>query len=149
MLVERVILHNDEYLKKVLLLLVARPLRGMGAWRKTMEPQKSAAQRVRSWTVQNEMRDVLGRVSTGAAGRILDFANPMRDKNLKEGCVPCSVDERRHSEHDEGAQVPQWKLREPVCQNTSMRQYASSPRKDKVDTRSQRRETTRVCRGCK
>ena len=35
-----------------------------------------AAQRVRCWTVQNEMRDVLGRVSTGAAGRILDSANP-------------------------------------------------------------------------
>ena len=35
-----------------------------------------AAQRVRSWTVQNEMRGVLGRVSTGAAGRILDSANP-------------------------------------------------------------------------
>ena len=35
-----------------------------------------AAQRVRSWTVQNEMRDVLGRVSTGAARRILDSANP-------------------------------------------------------------------------
>ena len=33
-------------------------------------------QRVRSWTVQNEMRDVLGRVSTGTAGRILDSANP-------------------------------------------------------------------------
>ena len=34
------------------------------------------AQTVRSWTVQNDMRDVLGRVSTGAAGRILDSANP-------------------------------------------------------------------------
>ena len=34
-----------------------------------------AAQRVRSWTVQNEMRDVLGRVSAGAAERILDSAN--------------------------------------------------------------------------
>ena len=68
----------------------------MGAWRKTIEPhqpgnspgsgpevvekqrvaKKLAAQRVRSWTVQNEMRDVLGRVSTGAAGRVLDSANP-------------------------------------------------------------------------
>ena len=38
--------------------------------------KESAAQRVRSWTVQNEMRDVLGRVSTGAARRILDSANP-------------------------------------------------------------------------
>ena len=35
-----------------------------------------AAQKVRSWTVQNEMRGVLGRVSTGAEGRILDSANP-------------------------------------------------------------------------
>ena len=38
--------------------------------------KESAAQRVRSWTVQNEMKGVPGRVSTGAAGRILDSANP-------------------------------------------------------------------------
>ena len=38
--------------------------------------KQSAAQRVRTWTVQNQMRDVLGRVSTGAAGSILDSANP-------------------------------------------------------------------------
>ena len=35
-----------------------------------------AAQRVRSWTVQNEMRGVLGRVSTSAAGWILNSTNP-------------------------------------------------------------------------
>ena len=72
------------------------PFRGMGAWRKTMEPQKPgnsprpgpeikkrqrvakerAAQRVRSWTVQNEMSGVLGRVSAVTAGKILDSANP-------------------------------------------------------------------------
>ena len=73
------------------------------------------------------MRGVLGRVSAGAVGRILDSAN-RRDKNLTEGCVCCSVDERGHSTHDEGAQVPRGKSREPVCQNTLMRQYASSPR---------------------
>ena len=39
-------------------------------------PKERAAQRVRSWTVQNEMRGVLGRVSAGAAGRILDSSNP-------------------------------------------------------------------------
>ena len=38
--------------------------------------KEQAAQRVRSWTVQNEMRGVLGRVSTDTAGRILDSANP-------------------------------------------------------------------------
>ena len=37
--------------------------------------KERAAQRVRTWTVQNEMRGVLGRVSTGAAGRILDSSN--------------------------------------------------------------------------
>ena len=72
------------------------PFWGMEAWRKTMETQKPgnspgsgpevverqrvakewAAQRVRSWTVQNAIRGVLGRVSARAAGRILDSANP-------------------------------------------------------------------------
>ena len=68
----------------------------MGKWRKNIEPQKfgnsprpgpevakrqrvakeRAAQRVLRWTVQNEMSGVLGQVSTGAAGKILDSANP-------------------------------------------------------------------------
>ena len=47
--------------------------------------KERAAQRVRSWTVHNEMRDVLGRVSTGAAGRILDCANPREIRTHKEG----------------------------------------------------------------
>ena len=38
--------------------------------------RERAMQRVRFWTVQNEMRGVLGRVSGSAAGRILDSANP-------------------------------------------------------------------------
>ena len=67
----------------------------MGAWQKTMEPQKlgnssatgpevvnrqkiakeRAAQRVRSWAAQNETRGVLGRVSADAAVKILNFSN--------------------------------------------------------------------------
>ena len=38
--------------------------------------KERATQRVHSWSVQNKMRGVLGRVSTGAAGRIFDSANP-------------------------------------------------------------------------
>ena len=34
--------------------------------------KKQAGQRVRSFTVQNEMRGVLGQVSTGAVGRIFN-----------------------------------------------------------------------------
>ena len=34
------------------------------------------AQRVRSWTLRNEMRGVLGRVCAGATGRIIDSTNP-------------------------------------------------------------------------
>ena len=37
--------------------------------------KEQAMQRVRSWTVQNEMKDVLGRVSASAARRIFDSAN--------------------------------------------------------------------------
>ena len=77
--------------------------------------ETDSRQRVHSWTVQNEMRGVLGRVSAGAAGRILDSANPREIKNLTEGCVRCSVDEKEHSKHDQGAQVPRWKTREPAC----------------------------------
>ena len=36
--------------------------------------KKRAAQRFCSWTVQNEMRDVVGRVSLSSAGRILNSA---------------------------------------------------------------------------
>ena len=39
--------------------------------------KERAAQRVRSWTVQNQMRGVTGRVSAGAEGRIFDSANPL------------------------------------------------------------------------
>ena len=41
---------------------------------------------------------------------------PILKKILAEGCVSCSEDEREHSERDEGAQVPQWKSRKPMCQ---------------------------------
>ena len=80
---------------ETMLLLLPNPFIEMEARRKTTEPQKrgklsrawttgrketelpkSERRRVRSWTVQNEMRGVLGRVSTGTAGRILDSANP-------------------------------------------------------------------------
>ena len=57
-----------------------KPSNSLGSGPEVVERQRvakeSAAQRVRSWTVQNEMRGVLGRVSTGAAGRILSSTNP-------------------------------------------------------------------------
>ena len=42
--------------------------------------KESVVQRVRGWTVENEMRGVLGRVSASAAGRILDSANPEKKR---------------------------------------------------------------------
>ena len=56
-----------------------KPGNSPGPGPEVVESQKvakeQAAQRVRSWTVQNEMRDVLGQVSAGAAEKILDSAN--------------------------------------------------------------------------
>ena len=43
--------------------------------RETESHQRVSGAKSRSWTVQNEMRGILGRVSAGAAGRILDSAN--------------------------------------------------------------------------
>ena len=40
--------------------------------------KERAAQNVRNWRVQNEMRGVLGRVSVGAARMILNSANPQQ-----------------------------------------------------------------------
>ena len=59
------------------------------------------------------------------------FFQSYKDKSLTVGRVRCSEDEREHSKHDEGAQVPRWKLRKLVCQRTLMRQDDSSPRKQK------------------
>ena len=75
----------------LLLLLITRPLPRDGgmaedhgapeAWQLPRvwtkgRGETNSRQRVCSWTVKNETRDVLGRVSAGAAGRILNSANP-------------------------------------------------------------------------
>ena len=76
-------------------------------------------------------------MSTGTARRILDSSNS-RDKSLTVGCVYCSEDKKVHSKHDEGAQIPQWTLRELVHQRILMREYVSSLTKKKVDMRDKR-----------
>ena len=56
-----------------------KPGNSLGPGPEVVEIQKiakeRATQRVRSWTVQNEMRGVLGRVSASAARRIFDSSN--------------------------------------------------------------------------
>ena len=52
------------------------PRRGPEVVKRQRVAKELAVQRVRSWTVQNGIIGVLGRVSPGAAGRILDSANP-------------------------------------------------------------------------
>ena len=84
-------------------------------WTRDRRETESERRRVRSWTVQNEMRDVLGRVSTGAAGRILDSANPRDIRTLQKAVSVAAQTIGEHSEHDEGAQVPRWKSRESAC----------------------------------
>ena len=41
-------------------------------------------QRIHSWTVQNEIRCVLERMTAGPAGRILDSADPSEIKTLQK-----------------------------------------------------------------
>ena len=93
-------------------------------------PTDQAALRVRSWTVQNQMRDVLGRVPAGAARKIFDFANP-KELRAQQQAVCVAAKTKENTTSDEVAQVPRWILTEPLCQRISIRQYASSPRKDK------------------
>ena len=63
-------------------------------------------QRCDSWTVQNEMREVLGRVSAGAVRRILDSADLREIRIQKKAVSIAAKTERGHSKNDEGAQVP-------------------------------------------
>ena len=87
------LLRQQQMLLRPVVVVVTRPLPRDGGrpWsprsRETLqgldqrlyrdrESPKSERGRVRSWTVQNEMRGVLGRMSTGAERRILDYANP-------------------------------------------------------------------------
>ena len=51
------------------------PGSGSQAVKRQKIAKEQAVQRVRSWTVQNEMRGVVGGVSASAAGRILDSAD--------------------------------------------------------------------------
>ena len=111
------VLEQQSYLPSMLLLLLLPdPFRGMGAWPKTMQPQmpgnstghgpevvkrqrvpkERATQRVRSWTVQNEMRDVLGPVSAGAKGRILDSVNP-RDIRTQQKAMSVAAKTRENT----------------------------------------------------
>ena len=54
----------------------ARQLPGTEVVKRQRVAKERATQRVRSWTVQNEIRGVLGRVSADVTGTILDSANP-------------------------------------------------------------------------
>ena len=62
--------------------------------------------------MQNEIRGVLGWMTTGAARKNLDSREI---KSLIEGCVRCIEDEREYTERYEEAQVSQRKPRELVC----------------------------------
>ena len=61
--------------------------------------KEQAAQRVRSWTVQNEMRGAFGRMTTDAARRILKSANFVDAR-----VVRCSKEERGHNKS--GVEIP-------------------------------------------
>ena len=76
------------------------------AWTRGRRETERAAQRDRSWTVQNKMRGVRWRCERGSR-----FCQSLRDKSLTVSCVHCGENERAHSKRDEGAQVLRWKSR--------------------------------------
>ena len=55
--------------------------------------KKRGVQRVRSWTVQNEMRSIQVWMIAGAVRRIPNSANSRKLKSSREGSVRCSEDE--------------------------------------------------------
>ena len=111
--------------------------------------KQSAAQRVGSWTVQNEMRGVLGRVSTGAARRVLDSANP-REVRIYKKAVSIAAKTRE----DTASMTREHKCLSGNRGNLWVKIFgrdSTPPVRDKtrVDTRDKRREATRDCGGRK
>ena len=49
--------------------------------------KERAGQIICSWTVQNKMRGIQGRVSTSATGKILDSANPEETKTKQKAVL--------------------------------------------------------------
>ena len=74
---------------------------------------KRAAQRVRSSTVQNEMR-CPGSSNHRLCTKDSQFYKFLRDKSLAQGCVRCTEDDREHNERKEELRDFQWILRQPV-----------------------------------
>ena len=64
--------------------------------RRKIVTKERAVQRVRSWTVQNEMRGVLGRVSAPTAKRILDSTIP-REIRAKQKAVSVTAKTRENT----------------------------------------------------
>ena len=97
-----------------------KPGNSLGPGPEVLERQgmaiERAEQRVCSWTLQNEMRSVLGPMTAGGAAMDSRFCRFRRDKSLREGFFHCSEDEKGHKERDEGAQVSQWTPRKLECQ---------------------------------
>ena len=98
------------------------------------ESPKSEQRRVCSWTVQNEMGDILDRMIVGAAGRILDSRQIRVIKELTESCVLCDENERTASIETE-----------TTCVSKNV-ETVSLQFDKRVDTKG-KRETTRNCRG--
>ena len=127
-----------------------KPSNSPGSGPEVLERQRvaeeRAVQRVCSWIVQNEMKGVLGRVSAGTAGRIVDSANPREIKSLREGCVHCSKDRENTA-----SVMREHKFLDGNRGNLCVKEFGwnSTPpvqEERRVDTRDKWRETTWDCR---
>ena len=150
----------------LLLLLLPDFFLIMRSWRKTRELQKPgnslgpgpeiverdrvikerALQGARNWKVQNEMKVVPG---LDNRSRCMNDSANFREIRVQQKTVSVAAKTKRNTASlERGPKVPQWNLRKTESQRISIKQYTSSPRKDKSGyERKEERKTTRDCRG--
>ena len=140
------------------------PFRRIGTWRKTMEPRKpnyspdlwpevaesqrvakeQMAQSVPSWTVQNEMRGVLCRMTAGAACRIFDFANSWK-KEFNRSLCPLQRRLERTQRAWRGSTSSSVDT-EGICVLKDLDKTVRLETKRRLNNRGKRRKTTKDCR---
>ena len=130
-------------------MLLPSHFRGMGAWRKNLDPKKPGKSSTLDWQlakkrgvtkeremeslwciVQNEITSVLRCMTTSGTKRILNSAYSRGIKNLPEGCARYKENEGEYNERNKEVQVSQWILRGTVCcKKYDYRQHTSSPKR--------------------
>ena len=129
--------------------MVQNPGNFPGSGPKVVETERfakvQAAQSIHCLTVQQYNERCPGSDDSRRCMKDSRFCQFQNDKDLTESYVRCIEDERGHSKRDKGGQAPQWQPRDLCVEEFRRDSKPLRREKRRVDTRVQKKETTRDC----